>query len=388
MVFGTWTTRMRAGRVPFERHRRERRVVAADRDELRDVEPQQRSNRVLEQLRVGRRIGARDADVRAAAEVNAADRFDGERHDVIDVALHDPLEPVADAEDVDAFEPGADGGRADDAVDAGRRAAADENRQLMVMLHFQKDGTRRPRGSHVYALSEMRYLKPVLCLAAITVVSAAPQQPQPIPSAPLAFGIFAGSFNADGTFAIRGQGWQPMSGTWKATQGEIELVAAADGGCAAPGRYRYRVEGTVLTFDLVADDCKSRRMILDRSSWRPAAEKIATPVRSIRTTTMAAGKSPLPAASPSAPATGRRFAASRRRASATARNCRIGGMAAPARTSCGVRRFLVWRIPVPSCGATRCSSPPPSAALPMPPSSPVSMAMVTRPRIVRAIGGC
>ena len=53
----------------------------------------------------------------------------------VDVALHDPLEAVADADDVDAFEAGADGGRADDAVDAGGRAAADENGEIVRSCH-------------------------------------------------------------------------------------------------------------------------------------------------------------------------------------------------------------------------------------------------------------
>ena len=52
---------------------------------------------VLEVARIGGRVGARDADVRPAAEVDAADGVDGQRHDVVDVALHDPLEAVADA---------------------------------------------------------------------------------------------------------------------------------------------------------------------------------------------------------------------------------------------------------------------------------------------------
>ena len=90
---------------------------------------------VLEVLRIGGRVGARDADVRAAAEVDAADRLDRERHDVVDVALHDPLEAVAQAEDLEALELGADGGGADDAVDAGGGAAADENGELSVMFH-------------------------------------------------------------------------------------------------------------------------------------------------------------------------------------------------------------------------------------------------------------
>ena len=56
-------------------------------------------------------------------------------HDVIDVALHDPLEAVADAEDLDAFERGADGRRADDAVDAGGGAAADQDGEIVMVVH-------------------------------------------------------------------------------------------------------------------------------------------------------------------------------------------------------------------------------------------------------------
>ncbi len=54
---------------------------------------------------------------------------------VVDVPLHDPLEAVADADDLDAFELGADRGRADDAVDAGRGTATDEDREFLVLTH-------------------------------------------------------------------------------------------------------------------------------------------------------------------------------------------------------------------------------------------------------------
>ena len=105
-----------AGRMLGELHRREGRVVAADGDELRDVEPQQRLHRVLEQRRALRRVGAGDADVRTAAKVNAADPFDRERGDVLDVPLHDPFESVAQADDLDSLQPGPDRRRRYDAV--------------------------------------------------------------------------------------------------------------------------------------------------------------------------------------------------------------------------------------------------------------------------------
>ena len=107
---------MRPAARCLEPHRGEGGVVAADRDQLRDAELRERVDGAIEQRRVLGRIGAGDAELRSAAEVNAADRVDGQRHDVVGVALHDPLEAVADAEDVDAFEAGADGGGADDAL--------------------------------------------------------------------------------------------------------------------------------------------------------------------------------------------------------------------------------------------------------------------------------
>ena len=42
--------------------------------------------------------------MRSASEVDAAHRVDRERHHLIDVALHEPFEAVANANDVEAFE--------------------------------------------------------------------------------------------------------------------------------------------------------------------------------------------------------------------------------------------------------------------------------------------
>jgi hypothetical protein len=76
--------------------------------------------------------------VRPAAKVNTADGFDGQRCDVIDVPLHEPFEPVADADDVEPFETGADRGRSDDTVDTGGRAAADEDCKTLMMFHRRR----------------------------------------------------------------------------------------------------------------------------------------------------------------------------------------------------------------------------------------------------------
>ena len=120
------------GRLLLQLHGRESGVVAADRDELGHPHAQQGQQRVLHVLGVGGGVGAGDADVGAAPEVDPADVFDPERDDMVDVALHDPLEAVPDAQDLDVLELGPDRGRANDAVDAGGGSAADQDGQLVL----------------------------------------------------------------------------------------------------------------------------------------------------------------------------------------------------------------------------------------------------------------
>ena len=124
-----------AGGLLLDHHGRERGVVPADGDQIGHAQAQQRQHDVLQVLGLGRRVGARDADVRAATEVDAGDRINGQRAGVIDVALHEPLEAILDAEHVDALEQCADGGGGDDAVDAGRRPSAHEDREFLAVRH-------------------------------------------------------------------------------------------------------------------------------------------------------------------------------------------------------------------------------------------------------------
>ena len=67
--------------------------------------------------------------------MNAAHFVDGERHGVFDVALHEPLEAVENADDLDTLEGAADGGGADDAVDAGSGTSAHEDGDFLGMMH-------------------------------------------------------------------------------------------------------------------------------------------------------------------------------------------------------------------------------------------------------------
>jgi outer membrane protein assembly factor BamB len=107
-----------------------------------------------------------------------------------------------------------------------------------------------------------------------------------IPSYPLKFGAFVAQFDPGGTFTLQGQGWPPLNGTWKSTGREIELsMSGGPGGCDGSGRYEYAVASNRVTFNVVSDECRPRRMIVDGSIWLPASEKKSAPNRTISLTT-------------------------------------------------------------------------------------------------------
>jgi outer membrane protein assembly factor BamB len=129
-------------------------------------------------------------------------------------------------------------------------------------------------------------MRPIAAVC-VAVVALSAQQTSPLPSGPMVFGAFTGEFRADGTVAIGGLGEKPLAGTWKVDGARIELVVGPPGapGCDRPGRYQFAVTGTRVTFNLIEDACTPRRMIFDRSTWRPASEKKDIPVRAITLTT-------------------------------------------------------------------------------------------------------
>jgi outer membrane protein assembly factor BamB len=103
-----------------------------------------------------------------------------------------------------------------------------------------------------------------------------------LPSTPLTFGVFVARFGSDATFTLEGQGWPSFKGTWKIDGADIELNTSGESaGCPGPGRYHFRVEGRRVSFDVVSDPCRPRRMILDRSTWLPAGETEKVPERRI-----------------------------------------------------------------------------------------------------------
>jgi outer membrane protein assembly factor BamB len=111
----------------------------------------------------------------------------------------------------------------------------------------------------------------------ITVASGGARQTASLPSTPLQFGFFEARFSRDGTFSLQGQGWPTFKGTWTLDGQDVTLsmpmeADAKPSECANPGRYRFTVAGTQVSFALITDPCRPRRMILDRSTWRPLGE--------------------------------------------------------------------------------------------------------------------
>ncbi|MEO5894610.1 MAG: PQQ-binding-like beta-propeller repeat protein [Vicinamibacterales bacterium] len=111
-------------------------------------------------------------------------------------------------------------------------------------------------------------------LALIGVTSAAARQTaSSLPTVPLRYAGFSISFKVEGGFALQGKDWPSFIGTWKVDKDELTLQSM--GGpkeCAAPGKYRFRTEGTRLTIAVITDDCVPRRVILNESRWLPEGE--------------------------------------------------------------------------------------------------------------------
>src|SRR5205814_6387288 len=93
------------------------------------------------------RVRARRAEAGAAAKVDAGHRFDVERARVRELAAHQPLIAVADAQHRNARQTSANGSGADHAVDTGSGAAADHDRELISICHAERPKLFGPRAA-------------------------------------------------------------------------------------------------------------------------------------------------------------------------------------------------------------------------------------------------
>ena len=125
----------------------------------------------------------------------------------------------------------------------------------------------------------------IVFIIASRPASAVQQTAVQVPAYPLKFGVFVARFDSGGTFTLEGDRWPSMNGNWKSKGDEIELsTSGGPDGCEGVGRYRLRLKGSLVSFDLISDACTPRRMILDRSVWSPAGEtKIEATRRIVRT---------------------------------------------------------------------------------------------------------
>jgi outer membrane protein assembly factor BamB len=122
----------------------------------------------------------------------------------------------------------------------------------------------------------------LVSLGCVLVATAAAAQPVTLPDGPLRFGVFTARFDPTGTFTLTGDRWPTFDGTWKMDGRVIEVTSAAPPPkCAPSGRYRIDTAAGRVRFTVVDDACQPRRMILDRSEWRPARETVAVPTRRI-----------------------------------------------------------------------------------------------------------
>ena len=138
-------------------------------------------------------------------------------------------------------------------------------------------------------MKKLRCVKLCFALLLVSFGVFAQEVATPLPSTPLRFGAFIARFDPDGTLKLEGQGWGALNGTWKANGAVIEFTTSGGPkGCDGPGRYDFSVTGDSskrVSFKLIADECMVRRIIVDGSTWTPASEARAIPVRKIKLTT-------------------------------------------------------------------------------------------------------
>src|SRR5262249_52473368 len=112
------------------------RVIPADRQQSRHIEPQKRDHDVFEILWICRWIRSRNTDVGAASEVDAADGVNRQWSDMLDVTLHQPVKPIAHANDVHAFQCGTNCGSADHGIYTWGRSAPNQDCKFFMMFHI------------------------------------------------------------------------------------------------------------------------------------------------------------------------------------------------------------------------------------------------------------
>ncbi len=120
-----------AGRVFADVAQRKRRVIAANRHEVCDARLLQRLDHGPRRLGRGGRILARGPEHRPAEQVHPRHIVDRERPQPGRIPADEVLEPIANADDLEALVECLDGRGRDDGIDARGRSAADEDAEAL-----------------------------------------------------------------------------------------------------------------------------------------------------------------------------------------------------------------------------------------------------------------
>jgi hypothetical protein len=97
----------------------------------RDIQAEQRCDRVVQEHWIGRWIGTRDPDKRSASKMDSADSFDREWRHLVHLALHDVFEAIADTKNSQPIELSPNRGCADHRIDSRCRTASDKDCRLL-----------------------------------------------------------------------------------------------------------------------------------------------------------------------------------------------------------------------------------------------------------------
>ena len=108
----------------------------------------------------------------------------------------------------------------------------------------------------------------------------------------------------------------------------------------APDDARSAVDGPAVGLDVIADDCQVRQMILDRSRWLPPGMRHCAAAGDRIVRTAGTAKTPLTCPLAGQPATGRRSAAAKRRASRDKQDL-------PDTWNPATGENILWRTPIP-----------------------------------------
>jgi outer membrane protein assembly factor BamB len=143
----------------------------------------------------------------------------------------------------------------------------------------------------------------LIALGVATVESRfqAEQSISSMPAGSLAFRTYTARFAADGRFelagVIEGMGSFRIDGSWSRKGDRLDLAGSFDAAaaklfatigmppeamvCPGVGNYRVGFDAADVILDAVSDTCDPRRLLLDRSRWRPAGTPERASVRKI-----------------------------------------------------------------------------------------------------------